>query len=135
MNFIHCAWRLGTTESEIPRRERGDIEEEEEKGEGKQKEREGLKEEEEEAEEVAKSVFSGGGYIHKMLDDFLRWIWAGGTPSQHTHTLVPPPKQNFSFPNLEWLKKKAVRKMLQNTQTSEEEITLAFPLSSLPSYS
>lgn len=36
MNCIHIewewAWRLGTTEAEIPRRESGDIEEEEEKG-------------------------------------------------------------------------------------------------------
>lgn len=139
MNCIHIewAWRLGITEAQIPRRERGDIEEEEEKGWRRSRRKRMTRKERRSRQSGWISLFEGVMFTRCLVtskDGFGR-----RTPKPTCSQLVspPPPKQYFSFLNLEWLKKESVRKrkMLHNTQVGEEAVTPAFPLSSLPSFS
>uniref|UniRef100_A0A8C0UH63 C2H2-type domain-containing protein n=1 Tax=Cyanistes caeruleus TaxID=156563 RepID=A0A8C0UH63_CYACU len=54
---------------------------------------------------------------------------------QCAHELYFSPNQDFPFPNLNWMEEEAVRKrkMPQDTQAGEEEVSAPFPLTPAPS--
>lgn len=96
MNCTHIerAWRLGITEAEIPRRERGDIEEEEEKGWRRSRRKRRARKERRSRQSGWISLFGGIMFTRCLVTS--KDGFGGRTPKPTCSQLVFPPQNSIS---------------------------------------